>query len=104
MTTRSPSDQPPGTEGPRRVVSIASARKSNRRAPFPDLPQWLDGATVDDRGRILPILRNVALALRTAPELKEVFSFDELQRLVIVDKPLPLADGAEPRNAPPPRR
>jgi hypothetical protein len=40
----------------------------------------------------------VALALRSAPELKDAFSFDELQRAVIVDKPLPLADGAEARN------
>lgn len=42
--------------------------------------------------------RNAALALRSAPEVKSAFRFDELQRLVIVDKPLPLADGAEPRN------
>jgi predicted P-loop ATPase len=48
--------------------------------------------------------RNAALALRSAPELKSAFRFDELQRLVIVDKPLPLADGAEPRNIGPPPR
>jgi hypothetical protein len=51
----------------------------------------------------LPILRNAALALRKAPELEGVFRFDELQHLVIVEKPLPLADGAEPRNTAYPR-
>jgi predicted P-loop ATPase len=81
------------------VASIATAKKPRRRAS----PPWLDGAIKDDRGRILPILRNAALALREAPELEGVFRFDELQRLVVVEKPLPLADGAEPRNISHPR-
>lgn len=80
------------------VVLIATAKKRRRRSP-----PWLDGAIKDDRGRVLPILRNAALALREAPELEDVFRFDELQRLVIVEKPLPLADGAEPRRASYPR-
>jgi predicted P-loop ATPase len=75
------------------------AKKPRRRAP-----PWLDAAIKDERGRILPILRNAALALRAAPELKSVFRFDELQRLVIVDKSLPLADLAEPRSIGPPPR
>ena len=63
----------------------------------------MDGAIEDERGRILPILRNAALALRKAPELKDAFRFDELQQLVIVDKPLPLAESAEPRSTAHPR-
>ena len=99
--TRSPSDD--GADGPR-IVSIATARKPRRRQARADLPEWLDGAIDDERGRILPNLANAALALRGAPELRDAFSFDELQRLVIVGKPLPLVETAEPRNtAPPPR-
>jgi predicted P-loop ATPase len=96
MTT-SLSDEPSLPVAPQ-VVSIATAKKRRRHAP-----SWLDGAIKDDRGRILPILRNAALALREAPELEGVFRFDELQRLVIVEKPLPLADGAEPRHSSHPR-
>jgi predicted P-loop ATPase len=81
-----------------KLVSITSAKKPRRRSP-----PWLDAAIKDERGRILPILRNAAIALRAAPELSDSFRFDELQRLVIVDKPLPLADGAEPRNTSHPR-
>jgi hypothetical protein len=84
MTT-SPSDDGPPAAAPR-VVSIAAAKKPRRRAP-----PWLDGAIHDERRRILANLRNAALALRSAPELKGAFRFDELQRLVIVDKPLPLS-------------
>lgn len=92
------SDQEPFADAPQ-VVSIATAKKKPRRRA----PPWLDGAIKDDRGRVLPILRNAALALREAPELKGAFRFDELQRLVIVEKPLPLADGAEQRNISHPR-
>jgi predicted P-loop ATPase len=81
------------------AVSIAAAKKPRRHAP----PAWLDKAISDERGQILPILRNAAIALREAPELKQAFRFDELQQLVIVDKLLPLAPGAEPCNALHPR-
>jgi predicted P-loop ATPase len=94
----STSDQEPFTATPQ-VVSITTAKKPRRRAS----PPWLDGSVKDDRGRVLAILRNAALALRAAPELEGVFRFDELQRLVIVEKPLPLAEGTEPRNASYPR-
>ncbi len=77
-----------------RVVSISASKKTRPRASAP----WRDGTIKDERGRVLPILRNVAVALRGAPELKDAFRFDELQQLVIVEKSLPLADGAEPRN------
>ncbi len=94
----SPSDESPVAAAPR-VVSIATAKKPRRRASAP----WLDGTIKDERGRVLPVLRNAALALREAPELEGVFRFDELQRIVIVEKALPLADGAEPRNISHPR-
>jgi predicted P-loop ATPase len=96
-TSPSDSDDTPPVAAPR-VVSIATAKKPRRRTPF-----WLDGAVKDERGRVLPILRNAAVVLREAPELEGVFRFDELQRLVIIEKPLPIADGAKPRNISYPR-
>ena len=99
MTT-SPSDDATQESAapPPRIVSLASARKPAPRRPHIERPEWFEGAVEDDRSRILPILANVALALRSAPQLKEAFTYDELQRLVIVAEPLPLADGAEPRD------
>ena len=86
-----------------RVIPISAAKKPKRRT-FPDRPTWLQSAVEDNQGRILPILANVALALRSAPELREAFTFDELQRQIIVDRELPLAEGAEPRAAAAPPR
>jgi predicted P-loop ATPase len=85
------------------VAQLASAQKGKRRAR-PDRPDWLRSAVEDDYGRIIPNLANVALALRQAPDLREAFSFDELQRQVIVDRELPLAEGAEQGAAPAPPR
>ena len=99
----SPSDGDAEDPSPR-VVSIASAKKAKRQARYLTLPDWLHGALDDERGRILPVLRNVALALRSAPELKDAFTFDELQRAVIVEERLPLADGADPGNSGDPPR
>lgn len=81
-----------------RVVPIAAARKQRRRPAHVELPEWLAGAIDDERGRIVPNLANAALALRMAPELKDVFRYDELQRVVIVDKALPVVEAAEPRT------
>jgi predicted P-loop ATPase len=94
----------PGAPDGANVISIASVRRTQHRAGRAYLPPWLDDALCDDRGQVRPILANVALALRAAPELAEAFRFDQLHRHVTVEKPLPLARGAEPRNiAPAPR-
>lgn len=97
--TQSPSDE----ESASQVIELAEAKKRRAR-PTQSTPEWLAGAVKDERDRIVPNLRNTALALRRAPELAEAFSFDELQRSVIIDRALPLAEGAEPRGtADPPR-
>ena len=90
------------------VVTIADAQRKLRAKShkasrsFPS-PPWLCACIVDERGRVLPVLANVAHALRQSQELRDAFTFDELQRQVIVDKELPRAEGAEPRTtvAPP---
>jgi hypothetical protein len=87
-----------------RVVDLSAARTARRRHNDHDRPPWIDDALVDDRGRAIPILHNVAMALRAAPELADAFAFDELRRGVILERVLPLADGAEERStAPVPR-
>jgi predicted P-loop ATPase len=100
LTTSSPSD----VDAAARVVSIAAAKKPKRRSAHAEEPEWLRGAISDERGRLLPNLANVALALRRAPELADAFSFDELERRVIVNADLPLAKGAEARAGPAPPR
>ena len=70
MTTNFNSDSDDTPEASDRVVSIATAKKTRQRAP-----PWLNGAIKDERGRILPILRNAAMALRAAPELNELVPF-----------------------------
>jgi len=94
LTTTSPSEA---------VVALPLGRKAKRGAAQ-GRPDWLRNAIEDDRGRIVPNLANAALALRSAPELREAFTFDELERRIIVDRDLPLAAGAEARAAPPPPR
>jgi predicted P-loop ATPase len=87
-----------------RIVGISTAARAKKRHASPDRAEWLKAAIEDDRGRLIPNLANAALVLRSAPELREAFSFDELQRQIIVERELPLADGAEPRaTAAPPR-
>ena len=87
-----------------RVVPIAAAKKPKQEPRQSQRAEWLKGAIHDDRGRIIAKLANVALALRAAPELADAFSFDELERRVVVNVDLPRAEGAEARATPPPPR
>ncbi len=70
-------------------------RRSRKPRELAPRPEWLIGAITDDRNRILPVLRNVMIALRGAPELAEAFRFDEMLRAAILETALPLANGAE---------
>ena len=72
------------------------ASANNDRVSSGQNGSWARSKTTG--AEIEPVLANVALALRGAPELADAFRFDELQRLVIVVKTLPCTDGAERRN------
>lgn len=72
-------------------------RRARRRAPAP----WLADMLADERGRALPILANIMIALRSAPELADAFSYDEMLRAPILSRELPIAPGAEPAVAGP---
>ena len=92
-----------GPTGKPAIVDLRRApRKRSRLQGLGAL--WGDSAIRDDHGRPLPVLRNVTIALRSAPAVAEAFSFDELEQLIIVKDHLPLAAGAEPRNITPPPR
>jgi predicted P-loop ATPase len=54
-----------------------------------DPPPWLRGAICDERGRPLPVLRNIMIALRIAPEIADVFAFDEMARVEVLERGLP---------------
>lgn len=56
-------------------------------------PAWLNRCIADDRGRLTPNLANILVALRSAPELRDVFAFDEMQQAAILRRELPIAPG-----------
>jgi predicted P-loop ATPase len=80
--------------GPYEAVGgqVLTLKPKARRAPAPAKPPWLAEALMDDRRRVLPILANLMLALRGAPELAGVFTYDEMLRAPILAQPLPLID------------
>ena len=47
---------------------------------------WLRDCLCDERRRIRPELANVMIALRSAPELADAFTFDEMLRAPILAK------------------
>jgi predicted P-loop ATPase len=87
---------PPATEAPPPTEDPHGGRRKRK-----DDPDWLECAVVDDRGRAIANLANVLVALRNAPELRDVFTFDQMKRAVIVHRPLPIVIGAEARNGSP---
>lgn len=56
-------------------------------------PPWLDGAISDHRGQALPILGNIMLALRNAPEIKDSLAFDAMLCAAILTRVLPAGVG-----------
>ena len=50
---------------------------------------WRDEFLLDDRGEPIPNLANAMLALRWAPALSEVFSYDEMLLATVMDREVP---------------
>ena len=88
-------------DGPR--LEPVPSKKVRRRGARSERPSWLNGAVEDDRGRILPNLANVLIALRSAPEAKSTFAFDEMQCASVLLRELPIAPGGECVGGPLPR-
>jgi predicted P-loop ATPase len=99
MTT--PPDDGGGEESAK-VISLAAKRP--RKKPEPKaLAPWLAGAVVDDRKRVLANLANVMVALRTAPEICDSFTYDEMLRAPLLVRPLPAIEGSPDDDGPFPR-
>ena len=75
-------------------IPLEGVRAKRRSRPAACVP-WLKDCICDERGRIVPNLANVLTALRTAPELAEVFAYDAMLCAAILMKQLPVAPGAE---------
>jgi hypothetical protein len=50
---------------------------------------------MDDRGRVQPILANVMLALRQAPDIAGTFAYDEMLCAPLLNRALPTTDSAD---------
>jgi predicted P-loop ATPase len=87
--------------GPDNIIDLLLTKKSRRRAPRPRPGGWLANCIYDDAGRILPVLANIMISLRQAPELADAFMFDEMLRAPILAKELPRPPKAEPDKADP---
>jgi predicted P-loop ATPase len=75
-------------------------RRSADRKPVDGAP-WLSGCISDERGRAVPNLANLLVALRAAPELAGAFAYDAMLRAPILTKELPVAPGGESANSDP---
>jgi predicted P-loop ATPase len=84
-----------------KIVDLLVSKKSRRRAPRPQPEGWLANCLVDDAQRIMPILANVMVALRGAPELADAFTFDQMARAALLVKMLPVAPNGEMASADP---
>jgi predicted P-loop ATPase len=67
--------------------------RPNGKGHKPDLPPWLASTIRDRRGEALPILSNIMVALRTAPEIAESFTFDSMLCAPILTRALPASIG-----------
>jgi predicted P-loop ATPase len=68
------------------VIPINRSRRPS--APSGEL-SWPADFVRDDRGKPLPILANIMVALRSAPEISGAFSQDDMLRAVILESELP---------------
>jgi predicted P-loop ATPase len=77
------------------LVSLDAAIQKKRRRTADAAPAWLRDGLCDERGRFLPVLANLMIALRNAPEIADSFTFDEMMRAPILTRALPAVGHAE---------
>ncbi|TFW54399.1 virulence-associated E family protein [Bradyrhizobium sp. MOS001] len=61
--------------------------------PSRNATSWLSKCIVDEKGRIIPNVANVALVMRNAPELVGLLRYDEMMQATYVCRPIPIYDG-----------
>ena len=96
--------QPPGGFN-ERVVQFDQARKRKPKPPPTPppggWPEWVGRLRRDDRGRVIPDLANVLIALRGEDKLAEACGFDEMLQHSMVLKEWPRLPDAKPIKPPP---
>jgi predicted P-loop ATPase len=75
-------------------IPLVGARAKKRSPPATHAP-WLSACICDERGRLVPNLANILIALRTAPELSDAFAYDSMLKVAIIREELPVAPGGE---------
>ena len=74
--------------------AIADGRRRPKSAPpriQKPIPSWLGSCERDDRGKIIPNLANLMIALRLDPDLADAFAFDQMLRAPVLRLALPAA-------------
>src|SRR5271165_6912799 len=73
------------------LILDSAIRGKRRRKPEAAPADWLRGCLCDERGRVQPVLANLMIALRSAPEIAEAFAYDEMLRAPLLTRALPAA-------------
>jgi predicted P-loop ATPase len=95
-------DHPDIDEG--KVVRLDKSKRQKKPPPAPPpggWPPWLGRLRRDDRGRVIPDLANVLIALRNEEKLLAACGFDEMLQHSIVQREWPRAPDADPVQPPP---
>lgn len=79
-----------GLEEPRLTPEMKSKPPADHHGS--NRPSWLKDCLTDDKGKILPVLANALIALRSAPEIREVLAYDEMLCASVLTAPLPGED------------
>jgi hypothetical protein len=90
--------------GDGKVVPFDKTRKRKKPPPTPPpggWPAWVGRLRRDERGRVIPDLANVMIALRGEEKLIATCGFDEMLQHSIVQKEWPRAPDADPVQPPP---
>jgi predicted P-loop ATPase len=83
-----------------RAIAVGKQHpKSAPSKPQKTVPSWLDGCERDDRGKIIPNLANLMIALRLDPALADAFAFDQMLRAPVLRRELPPAPNGRTTNA-----
>ena len=73
-------------------------KSAPQRPPHRQPPAWLQTCERDHRGRIIPNLANLMIALRCDPSLVDVFAFDQMLHAPVLRKELPAAPNGKTTN------
>jgi predicted P-loop ATPase len=82
-----------------KVVHFDQSKRKGKKPPPPPpggWPSWLGRLRRDDRGRVIPDLANVLIALRNEEKLMMACGYDEMMQHSIVQREWPRAPDADP--------